>query len=169
MALFGRRRDIGLFISMNRELLQDILEIEIDYYQLSLQDTTSSEGIENLYGEASAQKTYFNPVRIACLIEKQDEISIGDEHFGTDREQQVTFKFLNDILVEQELVPQIGDIIESRGNYYEVDGLVQNQFILGKDNRYAKSAGPDFGESLATLAQAHWTRPSKLQIYDTRA
>ena len=85
MALFGGRRDIGLFISMNRELLENIIEQEVDYYKPNLEHTQDGGGIDNLYGEASVQKSYNPPLRVYCLMSKQDPLSVGDEQMGTDR------------------------------------------------------------------------------------
>jgi hypothetical protein len=167
MALFGGRRDIDLFIHLNKELLNDIIQQEVDYYQYYLPET-KGVGIDDLYGEASVQKTYYTPVRVTCLIERQDVITSIDDQFGMDKTQQITFRFLRPQLVELNLNPHEGDIIEVRGNYYEIDGINENQFILGKDDDYPKNVGSGFGENFSILCQTHLTRVSKLQIVKTR-
>ena len=43
--LFGSNRDFDLLVNINRELLKDIVEQEILYHKLSLEDTDV-----NLYG-----------------------------------------------------------------------------------------------------------------------
>ena len=48
--LFGSNRDFDLLVHINRELLQDIVEQEIGYYKLSLDDTELAYLI-NMYGE----------------------------------------------------------------------------------------------------------------------
>ena len=67
MALFGGSRDINLFHTINSELLNDIIQTEIGYYKFVLDKTVS-----NVYGE-SADKMFYEPVRIACLINKEDQ------------------------------------------------------------------------------------------------
>ena len=54
MALFGGLRDIALFKTMNRELLEDIISTQIGYYKIKLGDTQP-----NMYGEA-INKYYIN-------------------------------------------------------------------------------------------------------------
>ena len=66
MALFGGSRDISLFNSISKELINDILQTEVGYYKFALNKTTS-----NVYGESQG-KVYFEPVRIACLIKRED-------------------------------------------------------------------------------------------------
>ena len=39
MALFGRKRDIDLFHTVNDELLKDIIQTEIAYYKFVLEQT----------------------------------------------------------------------------------------------------------------------------------
>jgi hypothetical protein len=167
-ALFGSSRDISLFIHLNKELLNNIIQQEVDFYQLHLSET-KGQGIEDLYGEASAQKTYYRPTRLTCLIERQDIVTNIDDQFGMDKTQQVSFRFLRPSLLELGLVPKEGDIIELRGNYYEVDAVNENQFVVGKDGQYPKNVGTEFGENFSLICQTHMTRLTKLQISKGRA
>ena len=48
MPLFGGARDISLIRTMNRELINDIIQTEIAYYKLELDQT-----ITNVYGESN--------------------------------------------------------------------------------------------------------------------
>lgn len=163
MALFGNSRDIAFFKNVNRELLEDIIQQEVDFYQLSLQDTES-----NMYGEASKGRTYYRPVRLSCLIEREDVTSLQDDQFGIDVTQNITFKFFKPKLRDLNLVPKTGDIIEVRGSYYEVDNVNENQFVLGKDNDYGKNVGGEFGESFSIICITHLARISRLQIVKAR-
>ena len=45
MALFGGSRDISLFNSISKELINDIIQVEVGYYKFVLEKTTS-----NVYG-----------------------------------------------------------------------------------------------------------------------
>jgi hypothetical protein len=140
----------------------------VDYYKYFLPETKGKK-TEQLYGEASSQKTYYSPVRITCLIERGDQTYTQDDQFGIDVTQTVTFKFLKPKLREVGLVPKGGDIIEVRGNFYEIDQVSENQFILGKDNDYGKSVGSEFGESLSIICTTHYTRVTRLQIIKARS
>ena len=58
MAVFGSERDASLIKRLNRELINEIIDIEIAFYKLSLDDTEA-----NMYDE-SDNKVYYSPVRI---------------------------------------------------------------------------------------------------------
>lgn len=163
MALFGSSRDISFMKKINNELLDNIIQQEVDYYQLSLSNTET-----NLYGEAAAGKIYYQPVRLTCLLERQDQSFTQDDQFGIDLNQLVTFRFLKPKLRELNLVPEAGDIVEVRGNYFELDQITENQFILGKDNDYGKNVGSEFGESLSVICTGHYARVTRLQIEKAR-
>jgi hypothetical protein len=163
MALFGSRKDIAFMKSINYELIDNVIQQEVDYYKYFLPETKSGD-VENLYGEASSQKTYYTAVRMACLLERGDQTYVQDDQFGIDVTQAMTFKFLKPKLRDVGLVPAAGDIIEVRGAYYEIDQVNENQFIFGKDNDYGKSVGSEFGESLSIVCIAHFTRVARLQI-----
>ena len=91
MALFGKSRDISLFNSVNGELINDIIQTEVAYYKFALEQTTS-----NVYGE-SMGKNYYEPMKIACLINKDDQTWSSDD-FGSDMNQIITFSFLKNEL-----------------------------------------------------------------------
>lgn len=162
MAIFGKARDISFIHKINEELLNNIIEQEIDYYELHMPDTKV-----NVYGEGT-EKSYYAPVRLTCLIERGDQSVTTAESFGIDAIQSHTFRFLRKKLVEINLVPQIGDIIEDRGNFYEIVNTNENDFFVGKDNNYSKTPGPDFGTSLSIICITHLARVSRLQIIKSR-
>ena len=104
MPLFGGARDISLFRTMNRELINDIIQTEIGYYKFVLSNSSI-----NVYGE-SENKTYYEPLLISCLINKEDQVW-NEREFGPDITQQMTFSFLKADMNEKDLVPEIGDIV----------------------------------------------------------
>jgi hypothetical protein len=128
MALFGGSRDISLFHSLNKELINDIIQTEVAYYKFALEQTTV-----NVYGEAPG-KNYFEPLKIACLIDKQDQ-SWSSDDFGSDVNQNISFRFLKQELQDINLLPEVGDLLLFKNNFYEVDSKIENQFILGNSNR----------------------------------
>ena len=162
MALFGGSRDICLFHSLNKELLNDIIQTEVGYYKFALEKTTS-----NIYGE-SMGKMFYEPVRIACLINREDQ-SWSSDDFGSDIDQSVNFRFLKEGLKDINLFPEIGDILLFRNNFYEVDSKIENELILGKDPDYAISTGTlDFGNSHSVILNAHLSRVEKLNLIPLR-
>ena len=162
MALFGGSRDISLFNSLGKELINDIIQSEVGYYKFVLEKTTA-----NVYGE-SAGKMYYEPVRIACLIQREDQAWSSDD-FGSDVDQSIGFRFLKQELRDINLVPEIGDILLFRNNFYEVDARVENQLIMGKDPDYAISTGAnDFGNSHSIIIKTHLSRVEKLNLVPLR-
>ena len=162
MALFGGSRDISLFHSLNKELINDIIQTEVAYYKFALEQTTI-----NVYGEAPG-KNYFEPLKIACLIDKQDQ-SWSSDDFGSDVNQNIDFRFLKKELKEINLVPEIGDLLLFKNNFYEVDSRIENQFILGKDPDYAIATETvDFGDSFSILVNTHLSRVEKLNLIPLR-
>ena len=162
MALFGRKRDIDLFHTVNDELLKDIIQTEIAYYKFVLEQTNV-----NVYGEAPG-KNYYEPLKIACLINRADQEWRSDD-FGPDVNQNYIFNFLKPDLKEINLVPEIGDIILFRNNFFEVDSRVENQLFMGKDPDYAISTETiDFGGSFSIILSAHIARVEKLNLIPLR-
>ena len=168
MALFGSSRDISFMHKVNGELLDNVIQQEVHYYKLYLPGVKSKDA-GNLYGEASAQKTYYRPVRLSCLIDRTQGVqTMQDDQFGIDVSSAFIFRFLRLKLEELALVPQVGDIIEDRGRYYEVDNKNEIQFVAGKDNQHPKGVGPEFGKSLSIECTAHLARVTRLQIEKDR-
>ena len=162
MALFGGSRDVSLFHNLNKELINDIIQTEIAYYKFALEQTKV-----NVYGEAPG-KQYFEPLKIACLIDKQDQ-SWSSDAFGSDINQIIGFRFLKKELQDINLVPEIGDLLLFKNNFYEIDERVENQFILGRDPDYAISTETtDFGKSFSILLNAHISRVEKLNLIPLR-
>ena len=162
MALFGGSRDISLFHSLNKELINDIIQTEIAYYKFALEQTKV-----NVYGEAPG-KNYFEPLKLACLINKNDQDWSSDD-FGSDINQTINFRFLKRELQDINLVPEIGDLLLFKNNFYEVDARVENQLILGKDPDYAiATETTDFGKSFSIILNTHISRVEKLNLIPLR-
>lgn len=163
MALFGSARDISLFRSINKELINNIIQTEVDLYEINLNNTRS-----NLYGESSKNKSYFEPIRVASLINREPNTDISNE-MGVDITQLVTFGFLRDgILDTINLVPKIGDVIHWDERYWEIDGIEINQYILGRNDLTNKTIGSGFGANWSYLCKTHLTRIDKLHIEKSR-
>ena len=162
MALFGGSRDISLFHNLNKELINDIIQTEIAYYKFALEQTKV-----NVYGEAPG-KNYFEPMKIACLISREDQTWSAD-NFGSDINQVINFRFLKEELREISLVPEVGDLILFRNNFYETDTRIENELILGRDPDYAISEETtNFGDSFSILINSHISRVEKLNLIPLR-
>ena len=162
MALFGNSRDISLFQSLNSELLKDIIQTEVAYYKFALEQTKV-----NVYGEAPG-KHYYEPLKIACLVKREDQAWSSDD-FGSDINQTVGFNFLKHELSNINLVPEVGDLMLFRNNFYEVDSRVENQLIMGRDPDYAISEETvGFGDSFSILVNSHLSRVDKLNLIPLR-
>lgn len=162
MPLFGGARDISLFRTMNRELINDIIQTEVAYYKLALNQTVS-----NMYGE-STQKSYYEPLRISGLIEKSDQEWSSDD-FGPDIKQTYQYKFLRDDLVDINLVPEVGDLILYNNDFWEVDSFIENQYFAGKKPEFAISTDTqEFGTSLSIVLSTHLSRVEKLNLIPLR-
>ena len=162
MALFGGQRDISLFRTVSRELVNDLIDTEVDILKTSVYDVN-----ENLYGE-SIDKIFKPGVRVNCLIDVEDQ-EWDTTELGPDINQSAKFSFLRDDLLPAgsigtpaaNVVLEVGDIIYWNLIYWEIDSVVQNQLIVGKDP--AKDAGftsgqrGEFGSNFSLICQTHQT------------
>ena len=159
MALFGGQRDMSLFNKVNKELINDIIDTEIYYYQVALTDTKS-----NLYGEGK-DKVFHQPIKIACLIERGPSTHISDD-FGQSYSVEVQFRFLRDTLVDKILVPEVGDIIQWNGEYHLIDAQYSYQYVAGK-NPDTWGGGDSQGLNVSIICDAHVTRQTSIKLLDT--
>ena len=155
--LFGSKRDFDLFVSVNRELIKDIIEQEVLYYKLSIADTSV-----NIYGEA-LQKTYLEAVKLNCLITRGDQVYDVDE-FGPDLGRNASFAFLKPDLEDISTVPEVGDIVMWQEDYYEVDVVKENNLLLGKDNKYNIDRPNSHGSSMSIIVDCHLTRADRVGL-----
>jgi len=173
MALFGSSRDVSLFRTLSRELVNKIIDTEVDILKTSIYDVD-----ENLYGE-SIDKIFKPGVRVNCIIDVEDQVW-DDSELGSDVNQASKFSFLRDDLLPAgsigtpaaNIVLEVGDIIYWNNIYWEIDGVVQNQLVVGKDP--AKDKGfvsgdrSEFGSNFSIICQTHQTRKSRTQLDDIR-
>ncbi len=160
--IFGSQNDFKLFVGINRELLSDVVEQEVLYHKISLEQTQT-----NLYGEAQ-EKVYWTAVKLNCLIDRGDQQTTVDD-FGPDSVRAIQFKFLRQDLVDTNTFPEVGDIIEWNLDYYEVDNTTENQLFLGKDENYSLTDyGSNFGGTLSIICICHLTRADRIGLAKQR-
>ena len=160
MALFGSARDASLFRSVNKELLHRLIDTEVLFYRLDLTATTT-----NIYDETDS-KVYSEAILIHSLVTLEDE-QWNTEDYGADLTQNATFAFLRDDLVDFDAHINVGDIIEYRSRFFEIDSVVDNQAVVGKDPD-SWFGGSEHGYNVSVICQAHMTRQSKVNVVQTR-
>lgn len=154
MGLLGRymsERDMKLIRSINAELMNDVLQTEVIIYKM-VPETTKI----NIYGESSPEsgKFFYPGISITALIERAD-INAEQDDFGVTRSQNCLFKFLERALQLINFFPEIGDIIEFNARYYEIDNVVQEQFL-----------GNIPEKSFSIICHTHYARLSKIDIIE---
>ena len=136
---FLRSRDLNFFDTVNKELIGDpkskkngVINQEVVLYKISTYETQP-----NLYGESSSGRVYKNGIKLACIIEAAD-FDYEITEFGPDINQDGTFSFLRQSLIDVDFVTEIGDIIEWNYAYWEINEIQENQLIGGmKENNHA--------------------------------
>ena len=164
MALFGSGRDASLIRHMNRELVVEIIDTEIEFYKLVLEATK-----ENLYGE-SDKKTYYNPIKIPCLVQKDEKTMISDD-YGIDSTRTGIFAFNKDYLKDRTIIIEEGDILLWDNEYYEIDKTSGSQYWRGTnpttDLGRISQDREEFGFSVSIVVEAHVTRRNRLNLVET--
>lgn len=161
MALFGTARDMKMFSSINKELINDIVQSEIDYYKISLNNTK-----HNVYGESNT--VYFkSPIRMACLITHDDQESDYAEMIA-DKKQTNKFSFLRDSVIEHNLFIEIGDIIHWNDIYWEIDHVIENKYFLNRNPQTNKTISDNFGWNVSIQVLAHMTQRNKINLETVR-
>jgi hypothetical protein len=161
MALFSGQRDMSLFRTLNKELINDIIDTEVYYYKLVISDTNV-----NVYGEGK-DKVYYNPVKVPCLIEYNTIDQVSDD-FGQSYTRTAIFKFLKDTLKDdKDIYPEVGDIVDWMGEYFQIDSINEAQFFAGKNPDHW-DGGETQGYSVSLICDAHVTRHTTLNLVETR-
>jgi hypothetical protein len=124
MPKFAVGRDIELFKSFAREVVDDVVENIAVLFKVNLDETKV-----NLYGE-STNKTWYPGVQLNVLINKSVQ-SAGYEGFGADISQNIEFRFDRWMLEEKNTYPEIGDVIFFDQSYYEIGNTTEVQFVGG--------------------------------------
>ncbi len=102
-------------------------------------------------------KVFFPGVTVGCLITPEDS-AVEMAEYGSDIDQAASFAFHRKTLQTQNLYLEIGDIIEWNSGYYEVNNIIENQFISGQTTH-----------SHSILCTTHLTRKSKLKLEQIRS
>jgi hypothetical protein len=155
---FLSTRDNNFFHKVNKELLGDslrgkdgIIDQEVTIYQLDERETST-----DMYGESASGKSWKNGVNLNCLIDAED-FDFNTDEFGSDRQQNATFSFLRDSVLESNIVISLGDVINWNYAYFTISSLNENQLIGGMQN-----------QNFSVIATGYLTRLSSLGIENVR-
>lgn len=161
MALFGSARDASLIRSMNREVINRIIDSEVDIYRISVNDTQT-----NIYDEAT-QKNYYDPIRARSLFKKED-VEIESVDGPPIKKSVIKFAFLKDDLKILNYVPREGDIISYDSDYYEIDLVNEKQYWGSRNTTnmigYTQNEISEFGWDISMIVDCHLTKQSKLSL-----
>ena len=143
---FVPQKEVDLFDALNEELIDEIVGQTVDIYKISVEDTE-----ENMYGE-STTKYYDQGFRVNCLINyTEPEIEVND--LGPDLNTSIEMYFHRTTLSEADFYPEIGDIVDWNGHYFEMNSVTEPQLIAGHQ-----------GFKHSIIVKAHRSRLSGLQI-----
>lgn len=156
---FLSTRDNDFFHKVNKELLGDslrgkdgIIDQEVTIYQLDVTETPT-----DMYGESASGKSWRPGVNLNCLIDAED-FDFNTDEFGADKQQNASFSFLRDSVLEANIVIALGDVINWNYAYFTISSLNENQLIGGMQN-----------QNFSVIATAYLTRLSSLGIENVRA
>lgn len=152
MPRFVSQKDFNLFQHFNREIVTDVVDVDVILYKVALETTAV-----NLYGEAT-EKTRYTGVELKSLIKYKKNVSTSEAGFGVDIIQNVEFRFVRKLLEEVQVYPEIGDIIQYDDSYYEIDNINDTQYVAGQPYN-----------SMSILCDAHLTRISGLNLEEVNA
>jgi hypothetical protein len=149
---FFSPRDINLLSSINAELIGDIIECVVQVFKIATNETTT-----NIYGESSSDtgKTFYNGIDLTCIVQREDITGENGSKFGPDRNQTVVYKFRERDCIVTNYFPEIGDLVLYNERFYEIDNVIQEQFLGGH---------PD--KSWSLIVNTHYTRLSKLNLVE---
>jgi hypothetical protein len=102
------------------------------------------------------------------LIER-GEFQFSKQTYGVDVARSVGFRFMKYHLVKANVVPETGDVVLYNEEFYKVDSVNENQFILGKDPNYSYEENLElFGDSYSIILTCHLASPDSLGIKQNR-
>ena len=131
MGLFLNNRDLRLYRNINRQLINKIIGTSINYFKMNILQSK-----QNIYGQ-SLQKIYFQNIKIMGLVQFQDYRAQNGQ-MGYNVFNNLKLRLDRQYMIQIDLYPQVGDVIQWNNQYYDISTVVQNQFIGGQTNQQNK-------------------------------
>jgi len=122
---FVTNRDLAFFHTVNRELIQSVVQQEVLYYQILAEKTTR----DDLYNE-SVKKVWSNPVKINALImyeNSTEQITM----LPPDSKFNIDIYFHKQELLDRNMNPMMGDFVKYGKALYEILNVSEPQPIAG--------------------------------------
>jgi len=167
MPLYGTPRDRRLISSINKEILQKIIGVEVAVYKLAVEETKT-----NMYGESS-NKQYFIPVKVHALVRINDSTVSTNDAGELSKDKDLSIAFLRDELFDKKLVIEMSDIILWDKGYYQVDVVRESNYWWGRnpETSIAIETGEsgDHGYIISVIADVHRTNMGNLSLVDVRS
>ena len=160
MALFGTQRDAKFMASINSEIMNQVVDTEIEFYKLIVEESDS-----NLYGE-SDKKSFYQSILIPALITKEGKNASHDD-YGHNYTRTLQFAISRDTAEKSGFYPEVVDIAFWDNEYYELDNVNANQYLAGK-NPETWQNGDSHGFSVSIVCDAHATRQTPQNIRNIR-
>lgn len=126
MSRFISANDVKFFQSINRELINDVIETEISIFKSILEDSNP----DNIYGE-SVDRSYYSGIAINCIIDRSSQDSKFLDQ-GVTTVQSFVASINRSHAVEKNIIPEVGDIVLWNGFYYEISNSNENQYVAGR-------------------------------------
>jgi|TARA_Y100000296_G_C5147544_1_gene244546 hypothetical protein len=156
---FFSQTDTNFFDRINDELIGDltknvdgVVAQNVVLYQVGVQETKT-----NMYGESAAGKVYKPGVKVSCLIDSED-MDYNTDEFGPDLRQNTVFRFLRQHLLDADIRPELGDVMDWNLGHWEISNINENQLV-----------GGDYNKNWAVICNAFLVRRSNLQIERVRS
>lgn len=156
MAIFGSNRDFSFINRINKELIQDIIDTPVAFYKIKKDEIKT-----NVYDENTNPRSYYDPVLVFCLIDREIK-SFKTEEFGVDYDENTVFAFIKDELMNKNIYVETGDIIEYDGNFYEITPVNENQYFMGKKTS-TWFGNKGYGDSLSIICDGHIINREKIE------
>ena len=124
---FIPKKEITFIDAVNEEFIDELAGQTVDVYKVSVEDTDT-----NVYGEAigGGAKTFRKGYRVNCLILfNEPEVEMTD--YGTDNNNSIEIYFHRNSLDGTDFYPEVGDVIDWRDIYFEINGVTEPQLIAG--------------------------------------
>ena len=111
-------------------------------------------------------------MRINCLAQKDEKSVVGDD-YGIEYTRTGIFAFHRPDLKDKNIHMEEGDVLEWDNEFWEIDSVGSSQYWGGKnpnsDLGFTQGDRDEFGQSVATIVNAHVTRRNRLNIQEVRS
>lgn len=151
MPIFVTPRDFDFFQHINREIVVDLVDVEVILYKI-VNDIVKV----NIYGEATEKPTY-RGISLNALVKYPKKIAETEDGFGYNvKQSDVEFRFVRKLLEDVEVYPEVGDVINYNNNFYSINNVNEAQLVAGR---------PEYNQTV--LCECHLTRRSTFNIEET--